>query len=213
MKRRAPTLRAGVLVVVLVGLFTAACGGGTPTPTLLPTATPTPRSTPLPEVPTAVPLASEERPLTVLMVPQGTRRAAVPAADDLEAAIVELTGLRVEVQLADSYGEILARLCSATPVVGWLDGFALLAAEAAGCADPALQVLRARRAGFQVALLVSAGFAGDEIDAGDLAQLGGQRVCRAAGEDTAWLPAIWRSWAGSASVGRQAKIPPGWRRR
>jgi len=189
MERRAPSLRAGVLVVFLVGLLATACGGGTPTPTPLPTATPTPRSTPLPEVPTAVPLASEERPLTVLMVPQETRRAAVPAAGDLETLIADLTGLKIEIQLVDSYGQILAALCSATPAVGWLDGFALVAAEAAGCADPALQVTRGNRAGFQVEMLISAEFAGDTADADDLARLEGRRVCRAAGEDATWLAA------------------------
>lgn len=189
MKRRAPSLWAGMLVVAVVGLLSAACGGGTPTPTPLPTATATPRSTPLPEVPTAVPLASEGRPLTVLMVPQGARREAVPAADSLEALIAELTGLRVEIQLADSYGQIVAQLCSATPVAGWLDGFALVAAEAAGCADPALQVVRSRRAGFQVEMLLSAEFAGDEVSADDLARLAGRRVCRATDEDAAWLAA------------------------
>lgn len=195
MKHR-PHLHWTVLLgVFLVGLLLAACSGGpaTPPPTHLPTATPTPRSTPLPPVPTAVPAGSEGNPLTILMLPQGSRRAAVRAAGNLEDMIQELTGLVVDIQTVNSYGEIVAQLCSPVPVAGWVDGLSYIVAEAQGCADPALRVERDGNSGYRVDLLVSTDLADGGDSEGDvsgieIAALDGEPFCRLNSEDTvSWL--------------------------
>ncbi len=179
-----PLLWSAALLAVVLGLLLAACGGpATPTLTPLPTATPTPRSTPIPPVPTAIPLATEDNPLVVLMLPQGTRRAATNAADELEALILELSGLVVDVQVVNSYGEIVAQLCGAAPVVGWVDGVSYVVAEAQACADPALLVRRNEQRGFRVDMLASA-----ELAEGDLGDLAGEDFCRVDAEDVvSWL--------------------------
>jgi ABC-type phosphate/phosphonate transport system substrate-binding protein len=186
-------------VCLLVLMLLAACGGpSTPPPTPLPTATATPRSTPIPEVPTAIPLASEENPLTILMLPQGTRRTAATVDEDLADLILELAGLNVEVELVNSYGEIVAQLCSAAPAVGWVDGFAYIVAEAQGCADLALVVERDNAPGFQVDMLMNADFVGDEPDPDDVARLDDEIVCRIDSQDTvSWLlPSLMLEAAG-----------------
>jgi ABC-type phosphate/phosphonate transport system substrate-binding protein len=191
MKRHAPFSWSVLAVIALAGLLLSACGGP-PTPTLtpLPTLTPTPRSTPLPEVPTAVPLASEDNPLTLMMVPQGSQNVTSSAGDDLATLIGELTGLNVEVDLVDSYGEIVAQLCSANPVAGWLDGISYVVAEAQGCADPALQVERDGAPGFRVEMLMGAQYVGDELSPEDVGRLSGETLCRINSEDSvSWLMA------------------------
>lgn len=187
--KRWPVLTTALILVVVLSLLLAACGGpSTPTPTPLPTATATPRSTPLPPVPTAVPLGSEDNPLTILMVPQGTRRATVGADEALAELILELTGLTVNVELADSDGAIVSRLCSAEPVVGWVGGVAYMVAEAQGCADPALAIRRDGATGFRADLLIQTEIAGDEVTAADVAALDGQTLCRLGSDDVlSWL--------------------------
>ena len=186
MERRSfPRLMAGLILVVLAVMLFSACGSGPalPTPTRLPTATPTPRSTPLPEVPTPIPLATEDNPLTILMLPQGNRANAREAASTLEEQILTLYGLTVDIQLVNSYGEIVAQLCGATPVVGWVDGFSYIVAGAQGCGDPEMRIERDGQTGFQVDLLVSA-----ELRAGGIAALADQTLCRLNSQDVAsWL--------------------------
>lgn len=157
MNRRPLSLWSAIMVIVLTGALLLTACGGEPTPTLvpLPTATPTPRSTPLPTVPSPVPPAAEDNPLPVLFLPQDAG-AGPEAAEALTARILELTGLVVDAQLANSYGEIVAALCGANPVAGWVDGLAYMIAAARGCADPALLVERDGESGFQVDLLVRA---------------------------------------------------------
>ncbi|MBN1964717.1 MAG: PhnD/SsuA/transferrin family substrate-binding protein [Anaerolineae bacterium] len=154
MSRRPFFIWPVMMGVVLVGLLLAACGPRDTGPTLapLPTVTPTPRSTPLPTLPTPVPPAVEENPLTMLVLPQD-EAAAEDAADAVAARILELSGLAVEVQTVSSYGAIVAQLCGSAPVAGWVDGLAFVVAEASDCADPVLLVRRGAANGFQVDLL------------------------------------------------------------
>jgi len=187
--KRWTLLNAFLLLSLLSGLILAGCGGpASPVSTPLPTATATPRSTPLPPVPTAVPLASEDSPLIVLMRPEGTRRSSASSAQALGDLIQELTGLVVEIELVDSYGEISTRLCGAEPVAGWLDGLTYGVAARQGGADPALQVERDDATGYRVDLLMSAELAGDETTVEDIGALAGQTFCRLSSEDVAtWL--------------------------
>lgn len=188
---RQAALYQGVALSALLGvaLVLSACGGvaSGPLPTAFPTATPTPRSTPLPEVPTEVPLATAGNPLVILMLPQAGRLAAEDASQTLEALILDLAGLMVDIQPVNSYGEIVAQLCSANPVVGWVDGLAYVVAEAQGCADPALLVERGGATGFSVDLL-----AASELSATDPGDLEGRTLCRLNSEDVAswFLPGL-----------------------
>ncbi|MFC1959295.1 phosphate/phosphite/phosphonate ABC transporter substrate-binding protein [Chloroflexota bacterium] len=187
MKRHARSLWSVLVVMLVIALLLAACGPGEvlPTMTPMPSATATPRSIPLPEVLTAIPLASEDRPLTILMLPQGARRAAATANEDLATLIQELTGLTVEVQLVNTYGEIVVQLCGSTPVVGWLDGPALIVAEAQGCADPALLVERGGATGYQVEMVMNTRHVGNEPDPEDVAQMADETLCRVVGDAAA----------------------------
>ena len=175
--KRWPVLTTAMILVVVTALLLAACGGpATPAATPLPTPTATPRSTPLPPVPTAIPLGTEDNPLTILMVPQGARRAAAGSDTALADLIQELTGLTVNVVLADSDGEVVSQLCGSTPVVGWLGGVAYMVAEAQGCAEPALAVRRDSATGFRVELLIQTEITGDEVTQADVAGAGRSNV-------------------------------------
>ena len=187
--KRWPVLTTAMILVVVMALLLAACGGpSTPTPTPLPTPTATPRSTPLPPVPTAIPLGTEDNPLTILMVPQGARRAAVGSVTALADLIQELTGLTVNVVLADSDGEVVSQLCGAEPVVGWLGGVAYMVAEAQGCAEPALAIRRDSATGFRAELLIQTEITGDEVTQADVAALADQTLCRLSSDDVlTWL--------------------------
>lgn len=191
MKRHASAVWLTVIGLLMVLMLLAACGGpSTPPPTPLPTATATPRSTPLPEAPTAIPLASAERPLTLVLAAPGGE----PDEDQaqaLAARITELSGLAVEVALVGGYGEVVAQLCSAAPAAGWLDGLTYLAAEARGCADPALHITRGRSVtGYRVDLLMNSDVVGEIVDAGDIPALAGRDFCRiSAADEVSWLVA------------------------
>jgi ABC-type phosphate/phosphonate transport system substrate-binding protein len=185
--------------MVLAGLILAGCGGqATPERTPLPTATATPRSTPLPVVATEVPLASTDRPLTVLMLPHDPEDVASDAADDLAAQITDLAGLAVDVELVNSYGEIVARLCSADPVAGWVDGVAYLVAATQGCADPALLVERDGDTGYEVDLLIATDITGNEVSEDDISALAGETLCRLSDQDdiTWFVPSLMLYAAG-----------------
>ncbi len=191
MKRHASAVWLTVIGLLMVVMLLAACGGpSTPPPTPLPTATATPRSTPLPEVPTAIPLASEERPLTLVLAVPG-EEADADRAQALAEQITALSGLVVEVVLVEGYGDVVARLCSAAPAAGWLDGLTYLAAEAQGCADSTLQITRGRSTtGYRVDLLMNSDIAGEIPDPGDIPALAGRDFCRlSATDEVSWLVA------------------------
>lgn len=189
MKRQVSVTWSLILIVVLAGTLLAACASPTPTPPPLPTATATPRSTPLPAVPTAVPLASADRLLPIYIVPRNNEATDDDAAA-LTAQIVELTGLNVEVRLAAHDGVVMTTLCSANPAVGWLSGIGFVAAEAQGCADPALQVEQDRATGNAVDMLMNADLVGEIAAAGDMLALAGREFCRLNSQDrVSWLVA------------------------
>lgn len=139
-------------LIVLVGVMfiAAACRrqaeeGG---PASLPTLTPTPRSTPLPALPTAIPIGQEGNPLQMIIHPPGDIDDARDAADDFEAAILEQSGLVVQVELVERDAEALAALCDSSSgqvAVAWLNGLSYLAAQAQNCGQPMLQVERGAR--------------------------------------------------------------------
>lgn len=190
--------------LVCLALLLASCrrfGGGEPT--ARPTLTATPRSTALPPVPTAVPLGSEDNPLRMMIVqPTGavSRQAVNNAVEDLQAALLEDTGLTVVVDLVPSDAEALAALCASPGgdvAVAWLSGLAYAAAYAQECGSVALQVLRGQRAsatsGDETVIIANRG-----LDIGGVADLADNSFCRLGVNDLySWLvPLIMLDTAG-----------------
>jgi ABC-type phosphate/phosphonate transport system substrate-binding protein len=125
-------------LIVLVAIA-AACGGGAKPipPTLPPAPTPTPRSTALPTVATQEAIGSESRPYQVVIVPPASSSA---TGTSLQNFLKDRTGKTFKVEIVNSYADVLSALCSDVPTFGWVDGLALLAADAQGCSTLALKI-------------------------------------------------------------------------
>lgn len=151
--------------------------------------TPTPISTPLPPVPTAIPVGTEDNPLQMVI------RAFEPAlarnsVARFQSAIEDESGLVIEVILAERTAEALAALCNSSSgqvSVAWLDGLGYMAATEQNCGLPALQVERGRGRD------ANTGQAGQIIATHDLgisavSQLSGDDFCRLGyGDFYSWL--------------------------
>ena len=131
-----PTLRklVGFLLVILV---VVACGKPpdqeTAAPTSRPAWTATPAPTPLPPLPTVVPLGSADNPVVLLFVsPDGDD--ALSAARSLSDDASE-DDMIIEVRIAESYAEALQALCDGTAHLVSLNAFAYLAASQNGCGE------------------------------------------------------------------------------
>lgn len=124
----------------MIALLAVGCRGRGPV--ILPTATPpptfTPGPTPIPARPTDPPPGSAENPLSLYLVAPGSPSQYADEVDALNNALIETTGLVVEVQVTDSYAVVLEGLCDRTIHMGTLDAFGYLAASQQGCATPAL---------------------------------------------------------------------------
>jgi phosphonate transport system substrate-binding protein len=99
--------------------------------------TPTPRSTALPTVATQEAIGSEGRPYQVVIVPPASSAA---TGTSLQNFLKARTGKVFKVEIVNSYGDVLKALCSDVPTFGWVDGPALLAANAQGCSTLAIKV-------------------------------------------------------------------------
>ncbi len=144
-------------------------------------ATVPPRSTPLPAVPTVIPPGAEGNAIRMVVRPVGPAADAASAADDFEAAVLERSGLVVEVQLMDRYAEGLAALCAATGEqvsVAWLNAPTYAAALARNCGMPVLQVERDGATGAAGSIIVSA-----NSRRSGLQQLTGSTFCRLGYDD------------------------------
>ncbi len=151
--------------------------------------TPTPISTPLPPVPTAIPVGTEDNPLQMVVRPYEPALARNAVAR-FQSAIENETGLVIEVVLADRTAEALAALCSSSSgqvSVSWLDGLGYMAATEQNCGQPALQVARGRGRD------ANTGQAGQLVATHDLgisgvSQLSGDNFCRLGHADLySWL--------------------------
>lgn len=159
-------------------------------PQIQATATPTPRSTPLPAVPTLVPPGIEENPIRMVIRPPGSAVARSLITDfqveQFESALLEETGLVVEVVTVDRYAEALAALCDSSPTqvtVAWLDGLSYQAAVAQDCGAPELLVERDGQSGEQAHIIASA-----EQNISSMVSLNGTEFCRLGSEDYySWL--------------------------
>lgn len=133
-----------VLLLMLTVVLAACRPARNRGPTPIPTNTPAPISTPLPLVPTAIPPGVAENPLKVALVAFDAE-AAAEQVEALQQLILDEAGVAVEILLVERYAEALAALCSSVGqdvTAAWLDGIAYLAAEAQGCGDPVLAIVR-----------------------------------------------------------------------
>lgn len=141
---------ARLLMILCLALLASACRrqSADSQPTVLPTLTVTPRSTPLPALPTVVPVGQEGNPLRMVVHPLGDISDARQAAPDFEAAVLDQSGLVINVQVADRDAEVLAALCDSSSgqvTVAWLNGLTYAAAQAQNCGTAVLQVERGSR--------------------------------------------------------------------
>jgi ABC-type phosphate/phosphonate transport system substrate-binding protein len=153
--------------------------------------TPTPISTPLPAIPTLVPVGqSEDSPLQMVIRPFEPVAAARNVAARFQSALEDMSGLFVEVVLVERTAEALAALCDSSSgqvSVAWLDGIGYMAATAQNCGQPALQVERGRG---RDATIGQAGqlIANRDLGISAVSQLSGDNFCRLGYEDFySWL--------------------------
>lgn len=205
MKRNLRYLSVGLICLAL--LLTSCRRFRGVEPTVRPTLTPTPRSTPLPPLPTPLPLGSEENPLHMTIVTPATdrsQRALDDAVSQMESALLQETGLRVDVALVSTDAEGLAALCGSVNgevTAAWLSGLAYAAAYAQGCGSAALEVERGTRADAQAgdsARIVVNSAA--EIEG--IADLPGKTFCRLGYSDVySWIvPQLMMRAGGLASM-------------
>ena len=190
--RKAITL---TLVLITIALASTSCRPSAPPPTARPSPTSTPRSTPLPPLPTSVPLGSTGNPLHLVIVAPSALEAARAATDttvsDLEAALLEESTLTVAVDLVGTDAEALSALCASvaaeTVSAAWLSGLGAMTAEARNCGSVALQVERGTRSNAATGEAAALVVASDSpiTGAGDLTE---KTFCRLGVTDTySWL--------------------------
>jgi ABC-type phosphate/phosphonate transport system substrate-binding protein len=194
---------------ILLSLLGAACRQAQVViePTSVPTFTPTPRSTPLPAIATPIPAGQTDNPIQMVLRPEGDRQTAEDAVSDFEAAMLDKTGLVIEVALVDQRSEVLAAICDAAgrPSIVWLDGLGYLAARAQECGEPVLQVQRgsedALENGRAAAIIVQ-----KDGEISSLAELSGKTFCRLSAEDgSSWiLPSLFMRTEGIDPFGLEA---------
>ncbi len=139
---------AGLARLILLGILTfviAACRPQVAAvlPTPIPTLTSVPRSTPLPALPTSIPVGKKDNPLRLIVHPVAKLESDSTTVADLEAAIEKKTGLVVKIEVVESDAAGLAALCASTPsrpALAWLSGLGYIAASAQKCGQPQLLV-------------------------------------------------------------------------
>lgn len=147
--------------------------------------TPTPRSTPLPAVPTPIPPGDEGNAIRMVVRPLGPSADARSAADDFAAAILERSGVMIEVQLVERYAEGLAALCaspSGQVSVAWLNAPTYMVARAQNCGLPALQVEKDVGAGSQTGEPGSI-IATSSMNIRNISGLSRRKLCRISSDD------------------------------
>ncbi len=139
-----PLLRSlllGFLTVIVVACRPQAAAI---VPTAIPTLTAVPRSTPLPALPTSVPIGNADNPFRLIVHPN-TKPESDKIVTDLETAIEKKTGWVVKIELVETDAAALSALCASTadqPAIAWLTGLGYIAANAKKCGQPQLLVSR-----------------------------------------------------------------------
>ncbi len=182
--------RLGLFSAFLALFMLAAClpDEAQQSPLAQATLTPTPRSTPLPPVPTVIPPGVEDNPIQmVIRAASGTRNLISNAQiESFQDAILDQSGLIVEITLVERYAEALAALCDSRPtsvVVAWLDGVSYEAAQALDCGEAVLQVERNSQTGDPGQIVTNG-----ELQIGSLGALSDATFCRLGYDDYySWL--------------------------
>jgi ABC-type phosphate/phosphonate transport system substrate-binding protein len=128
--------------LILIVLMLAGCGRTPDTvdPTrVLPTGIPA--LTPLPPLPTAAPLGSEDNPVRVMIV-VADEEASQDAADDLADVLSEEADMVIEVSVTESAPDARRALCNRTVHLVTLDAFNYLGASESNCGAPIYVVSR-----------------------------------------------------------------------
>ncbi len=146
------------LILCLFSLALAGCGAVAtgPTATPLPTATPDPIFS---FVPTPVSPGQGDNPLQMVLVPLDVD-GAEDAALVFQSYLTTQADIRVDVVLAENTADALAQMCDFADdraVAAWLSGPAPVIAEAIGCGEMVLQVLRDGEAGLAAEILGAPG--------------------------------------------------------
>jgi ABC-type phosphate/phosphonate transport system substrate-binding protein len=194
------------LVLVIIGLLAlAACRQETAQnlPAASAPLTPTPLSTPLPAVPTLIPAGAEGNPIRLVVRPRGPAADARNAAADVEAAILERSGLAVQVEVVERYAEALAALCDSAGgqvSAAWLNAPTYMAARAQNCGLPVLQIEQGTRQNArsgEAGLIIVA----QDSSIRDVRGLNGQTFCRLGYDD-------FYSWLAPSLVMRASGLDP-----
>ena len=134
--------------LALLGILTFAVAGCRPQaavilPTPIPTLTSVPRSTPLPALPTSIPVGNKANPLRLIVHPEAQLTSDSTVVADLEVAIEKKTGLVVKIEIVGSDAVGFTTLCASTPsqpALAWLSSIGYIAASAEKCGQPQLLV-------------------------------------------------------------------------
>jgi ABC-type phosphate/phosphonate transport system substrate-binding protein len=169
--------------LMAVGVVLAGCGAGAPAATPMPSQTPTPMSTALPTLVPTLAAGSEENPIQFVVVTQMEGRRADNAADALQTALSEATGLTVQVTLTESDRDAVAALCAAfdgPPALAFVSAPAYSAAVALDCGLPLLLAVDGDSAALEREVIL---IASEESEIGVLADVVGKTFCRLSAAD------------------------------
>ncbi|MGB2964036.1 MAG: PhnD/SsuA/transferrin family substrate-binding protein [Anaerolineales bacterium] len=154
-----------------------------PTDSPEPTAEPT--ETTIPTIaPTLPPLGEEGNPIVWAIVSEGTDMAVfVPAIDQATNIIKERTGLAFEIQVLETYSQVVDMLCTGEAQLGNLDAFSYILAQDRGCTSRILTAERFGNSAYQGQILVRR-----ESNINSIAELAGTTFCRSAPESrSSWI--------------------------
>jgi ABC-type phosphate/phosphonate transport system substrate-binding protein len=159
--------------LMAVGVVLAGCGAGAPAATPMPSQTPTPMSTALPTLVPTLAAGSEDNPIQFVVVTQMEGRRADNAADALQTALSEATGLTVQVTLTESDRDAVAALA-------FVSAPAYSAAVALDCGLPLLLAVDGDSAALEREVIL---IASEESEIGVLADVVGTTFCRLSAAD------------------------------
>ena len=146
------------------------------TATIKPTVAPT--ETAIPSItPTLPPLGQEGNPLIWAIFPETELDVLIPASEEAANIIMDRTGLAVEIQIVDSFPQIVDMLCVGEAQIGALNAFSYLLAQQSGCTSIVLTAEMFGGSVYQGQILVRS-------DSGikSIADLKGSTFCRRAAD-------------------------------
>jgi ABC-type phosphate/phosphonate transport system substrate-binding protein len=113
-------------------------------------------------VATPVPFGSKDKPYQVVILPPAGSDTSPKALNDF---LNERTGQTFKVTIATSEAELLDSVCTSVPTFAWVDGWALLAAQAKNCGNVALRIKQGDATGIKSDIVISPAAAIDSVAA------------------------------------------------